>query len=382
MATMPYPDITSPVFLLDERKCRHNITRMTERARAHGCAFRPHFKTHQSRRVGTWLREAGTEAITVSSVPMAEYFAADGWKDITIAFPHNPRETARVNRLAGACRLGLLVESSAVVRQLDDELRHEVEVSIKIDAGYGRTGVRWDDRTAIDAILDAIDTAPRLRFRGTITHGGDTYHAAGPEEIRSRFETARTRLMERAEHIRQRHPDCIVSAGDTPGCALAEDFTGIDEIRPGNFVFFDVMQAELGVCNPEDIAVAAACPVVALHPGRREAVVHGGSVHLSKDALAGENGTPVYGRVVLLTENGWSAPLPDTAVVSLSQEHGIIRSTDEIIALLHEGALVGILPVHSCLTAQCMRGYLTLDGSAADHLAGTAHSLHLKGDHP
>lgn len=379
---MPYPDITSPVLLLDEQKCRRNIARMTERARAHGLQFRPHFKTHQSRRVGTWVREAGTEAITVSSVLMAEYFAADGWKDITIAFPHNPRETARVDRLAGACRLGLLVESAAVVRRLDEELHHEVDVSIKIDAGYGRTGVRWDDNTAIDMILDAIDAAPRLHFRGTITHSGDTYHAEGPDDVRHRFETARTRLMETAEYIRRRHPEAVISVGDTPGCVLAEDFTGIDEIRPGNFVFFDTMQFALGACDPEHIAVAAACPVVALHPGRREAVVHGGSVHLSKDALRGDDGTPYYGRVVLLTENGWSAPIPDTAVVSLSQEHGIIRTTDEIIALLHGGALIGILPVHSCLTAQCMRGYLTLDGAAADHLADAPHSLHLKGDRP
>ncbi len=379
---MPFPDITSPVLLLDERKCRRNIARMTERAREHGLAFRPHFKTHQSRRVGAWLRDAGTEAITVSSVLMAEYFAADGWKDITIAFPHNPRETARVDRLAGACRLGLLVESPAVARQLDEKLRNEVAVSIKIDAGYGRTGVRWDDRAAIDAILDVIDAAPRLHFRGTITHGGDTYHAAGPDDVRRRFDTARTRLIEATGHIRRRHPDAIVSVGDTPGCALAEDFTGIDEIRPGNFVFFDIMQAALGICDPEDIAVATVCPVVAMHPERREAVVHGGSVHLSKDALPGEDGSPMYGRVVLLTEDGWSAPIPDTAVVSISQEHGVIRSTDEIIALLHEGALIGILPVHSCLTAQCMRGYLTLDGTPADHLAGTAHSLHLKGDLP
>ena len=379
---MPYSDITSPVLLLDERKCRSNIARMTERARAHGAAFRPHVKTHQSRRVGDWLREAGTEAITVSSVRMAEYFAADGWKDITIAFPHNPRETERVNRLAGTCRLGLLVESPAVARQLGGALHREVDVSIKIDAGYGRTGVHWDDLAAIDAILDAVDATPHLRLRGTITHSGDTYHADGPADVRRRFETARRRLVETAGHIRRRHPGAVVSVGDTPGCALAEDFTGIDEIRPGNFVFYDVMQAELGACGTDEIAVAVACPVVALHPDRREAVVHGGSVHLSKDALPGPHGKPHFGRVVLLTEKGWSAPIPDTAVASLSQEHGIIRTTDEIIALLHEGALIGILPVHSCLTAQCMRGYLTLDGATADHLAGAPHSPHLKGDLP
>lgn len=382
MPIAAYDHITSPVLLLDERKCRRNIARMAEKARAHGLAFRPHFKTHQSRRVAAWLRDAGVRAITVSSVTMAEYFAADGWDDILVAFPFNPREAARADRLASACRLGLLVESPAVVRQLGARLRHEVDISIKIDAGYGRTGVRWDDRTAIDAILDAIDAAPQLCFRGTVTHSGDTYHAVGPDGVRDRFDAARLRLADTAAHIRARHPDMNVSVGDTPGCTLAEDFSGIDEIRPGNFVYYDVMQQRLGACAADDIAVAAACPVVAVHPERREAVIHGGSVHLSREALPGERDAATYGCVVLLTEDGWSAPLPDTAVVSLSQEHGVIRSTDEIIALLREGALVGILPNHSCLTAECMRGYLTLDGSAADHLAGAPFSLHLQGDRP
>ena len=107
---------------------------------------------------------------------------------------------------------------------------------------------------------------------------------------------------------------------------MAADFKGIDEIRPGNFVFYDLMQWQIGACELADIAVALACPVVALHPERGQIVVHGGAVHLSKEALVEGDGEVSFGRVVLLNEAGWR-PLGEGAkVVSLSQEHGIIQA--------------------------------------------------------
>jgi D-serine deaminase-like pyridoxal phosphate-dependent protein len=52
----------------------------------------------------------GVRAITVSSVQMAEYFAAAGWKDILIAFPLNWREMDAVNALAEKINLAVLVD--------------------------------------------------------------------------------------------------------------------------------------------------------------------------------------------------------------------------------------------------------------------------------
>ena len=86
-----------------------------------------------------------------------------------------------------------------------------------------------------------------------------------------------------------RYPDLLISMGDTPGCSVAEDFTGIDEIRPGNFVFYDLTQNRVGSNSIEQIAVAMACPVVAIHKDRREIIVYGGGVHFSKDRLENED---------------------------------------------------------------------------------------------
>lgn len=44
----------------------------------------------------------------------------------------------------------------------------------------------------------------------------------------------------RARYI-TKFPKIIISVGDTPGISAAKNLEGIDEVRPGNYVFFDVM---------------------------------------------------------------------------------------------------------------------------------------------
>ncbi len=43
---------------------------MAEKARINDVVFRPHFKTHQSHKIGQWFRNEGVNAITVSSIKM------------------------------------------------------------------------------------------------------------------------------------------------------------------------------------------------------------------------------------------------------------------------------------------------------------------------
>ena len=65
--------------------------------------------------------------------------------------------------------------------------------------------------------------------------------------------------------------------------------------------------------------------------------------------------------IVKLHEKGWDKPLSDTYISSLSQEHGIIQTTDENFEHFNIGETIGVIPVHSCLTANLMNHYTTLD---------------------
>ena len=85
-----------------------------------------------------------------------------------------------------------------------------------------------------------------------------------------------------------------------------------------------------------------------------------------------DDGSKNFGQVVKLDNQGWGQPLTEWSVSSLSQEHGILESaSEEAFTKIKVGDFIGILPIHSCLTADAMKGYLTLDGLPLEHLEGT-----------
>ncbi|MGD9265623.1 MAG: alanine racemase [Lysobacterales bacterium] len=350
--------IIEPTLLLDVDRCCNNIARMAERVKRGGGRFRPHFKTHQSLEVGEWFKEYGVEAITVSSVTMAEYFSPL-WKDITIAIPFNIHELGRLNGLPRDCAINLCVMDSRTVQRLEASLLRDVGVFVKVDVGYGRTGLTEDDQE-LERVVDALGRASKLALRGFLGHAGHSYYAQSTDEVRAIDAEGRAMMQRLRSRFEARFPGLETSLGDTPCCSVAEDFSGISEWRPGNFVFYDLTQYKLGSCSLNDIAVAMACPVIARHPDRL--IIHGGGVHFSKEYLAGENGKPEYGWVVEQRGDGWGAPIEGLKVTSLSQEHGIITGPAEALDRFSVGDFVRVLPVHSCMTAAAMKRYRTLDG--------------------
>lgn len=354
--------ITEPTLLLDKQKCLSNISMMAAKARANNVIFRPHFKTHQSHEVGRWFRSVGVEKITVSSVKMAEYFANDGWHDITIAFPVNVHEKDRLNRLAEKIMLNLLVVSPETVDHLGKEILNPINAFVEIDTGYHRTGVAPENAALLDAILNRIEAYPHVTFKGFLTHDGHSYKIRNDKKaILNIHQHTLAIAKSLKEKYSRRYPDVIFSLGDTPTCSVAETFNGIDEIRPGNFVFYDFTQVAIGSCTLEQIAVAMACPVVAAYPERKEVVVHGGAVHFSKDFLSLPYGN-TFGQVVRLTDGGWSTEETGMYIKSLSQEHGIIHAEKSQAENMKVGDWLAVLPIHSCLTADVMKAYKTLEG--------------------
>lgn len=335
---------------------------MTEKANQNQIIFRPHFKTHQSAEIGRWFMDSGVSNIAVSSVQMAEYFASKGWSDILIAFPVNLLEIENINNLAQKIKLHLLLESIESAKFLAKNLKFPSEIYLKIDTGYHRTGLSAEDEENIMEILSVIKSSSNLKLKGILTHAGNTYSTNDKSDILNIHKQSIQQLNKVKKRILDDFPDCLVSIGDTPGCSLATDFNGINEIRPGNFVFFDVMQYYLGSCNINQIAVAVACPVVAKHKSRNEIIIYGGAVHLSKEAIFNKKDQKIYGLVVELHNGKWNKPIPETYVSSLSQEHGLIKTTSEVFDQIKIGETIGILPIHSCLTANLMNHYTTTSG--------------------
>lgn len=353
--------LTQPTLLLDRNKCLANIERMAQKAKNANVLFRPHFKTHQSAEIGNWFRDYEVECITVSSVKMAAYFADNGWNDITIAFPANILEWAIMNELASRINLNIVVESVESILYLEKHLSHPVGTYIKTDTGYGRTGVQAEDYETMQHLLKALKNCKNLIFIGFLCHAGHTYKAQTREEILNIMEASRQQLLALKTFMANDFPLIQISYGDTPSCSVSANFEGFDEIRPGNFAFYDDMQVHIGACTPNEVAVALACPVVAKHAERLEVVIHGGAVHLSKDVLS-VSGHQHFGTVVPLIGHAWSAAQSIGYIAKVSQEHGIIQMAQQEFDKVNIGDVLAVLPVHSCLTANLMKEYLSSEG--------------------
>ncbi|WP_421986173.1 alanine racemase [Roseivirga sp.] len=361
--------ITRPTLLLDVKKMESNIDNMLAKAKQTETLLVPHFKTHQSTEIGDLFKSKGINAITVSSIAMAEYFVDAGWKDITVAFPFNQLEIQSVNKfLDQGVSLKLLITDLESVAFLSDHLTSSLDVFIEIDAGYGRSGVPAKENELISEIALNVSNSKHLNLYGLYCHPGDTYHAESTVEIERIWSDAITKLTSLKGDLNSISNYLKIRIGDTPGCSIVKDMTGVDEIGPGNFVFFDLVMNHLNVCEEDEIAVAVACPLVAKYPERNEILIHGGAVHFSKDHLFDNSQQKFFGELVILQPDGWSSIIEGAKLTSISQEHGILKVTNELMDVLNIGDIVGILPIHSCLTANLMGSYLTLEGNKIAHM--------------
>jgi D-serine deaminase-like pyridoxal phosphate-dependent protein len=356
---MELNNLTRPALLLDESKCRANIRLMAEKARSSGVKFRPHFKTHQSTEIGQWFREEGVDKITVSSLTMARHFAESGWTDITVAFPFNLREIEDFEKLSSRITLNILISDIQQAEFLTRRPGLKAGYFIKVDTGYNRSGIKWDNHDDIKRIYQTMSTNTSVRMEGFLTHAGHTYKATSSGEVINIYDDT----LLKCTSLRSLFSEpVILSAGDTPSSSLVQDFIGWDEIRPGNFVFYDLTQYFIGSCRLDQVAVTVACPVVEKNHKRHEFIIYGGGVHLSKESYTARDGRVIYGKAVLYNRNGWFPVSDGDYLRSISQEHGIISASEELFSRLEVGDLVGIIPVHSCMTADLHKQYQTLDG--------------------
>jgi D-serine deaminase-like pyridoxal phosphate-dependent protein len=361
--------IVKPTLLLDKNRVLRNIEKMAGKAKASGVRFRPHFKTHQSAEIGNWFKDFGVRAIAVSSLDMALYFAKNGWSDVTVAFLVNMLEIDKINKLAEEINLNLLVDSEEVLSALSNKLQHPAGMWIKADTGYHRTGVLWDDLDRILSLARKIKDSPNLDFKGLLTHAGHSYYAKSVDDIRKIHDETVERMTAVKNHLTASgFETCEISVGDTPTCSVVEKFDGVDEIRPGNFVFYDLMQEKLGACTEDEIAVAVACPVIGKYEDRKQVAVYGGLIHLSGTHILDDKGGKVFGFATPL-QDGTFGPINRKARVrSLSQEHGVIQANKNLLDETETGDLILVFPVHSCLTCDLHHGYRTIEGEVVPRL--------------
>jgi D-serine deaminase-like pyridoxal phosphate-dependent protein len=338
-------NVNTPSLILDLTRVKQNAKRMTDIAHRNNVRLRPHIKTHKCIEVAKIQTVGHDGAITVSTLAEARAFAKHGFNDITYAVPiEKGKFDDAIEILNSGVKLNLLTDDAETVKALD-ATGAKFDVFLKIDCGTHRVGVETDSQDAI-AIPRLLTDAKNLNFAGILTHAGHSYNVDSREAILKVAHHERDSMNELATRIgRQGIAVPSVSVGSTPTMSTIDDLTGVDEIRPGNYIFFDNFQATLGSCSFEDTALTVLAAVI--HKGNGRLVIDAGAIALSKDrGPVGIDPGCGYGRVLDMDGNETGM-----RVTGLSQEHGEISASDDAFERFKVGDRVRVLANHSCLTA-------------------------------
>lgn len=348
---MNIADLPTPALLLDAARMRRNASRMGRRARELGARLRPHVKTHKCVEVARAQTAGHFGGITVSTLAEARAFAEAGFRDITYAVPIEPGKFAPAAELARRIESFAVVTDAMTVPSLLDEAARRAgvtfDVFLEVDCGDHRCGVDPAAPESIEIALE-ITGSRRLRFAGILTHAGHSYRCHTREEVLEVARAERDVMTAMTERLHASGIDVpVVSIGSTPTITAVDHLDGIDEVRPGNYIFFDEFQTAIGSCAPEECAVSVLAAVVHRDRSRGTVVLDAGALALSKDTGARHvDPSCGFGRVVAL--DGTCLGL---RVASLSQEHAVIAVGESgLLERLQVGERLRVVTNHSCLT--------------------------------
>ncbi|EGD76863.1 hypothetical protein PTSG_08211 [Salpingoeca rosetta] len=320
---------------------------MLERAAALGVCVRPHVKTHKTIEGCTLLQTGGRRSrIVVSTLTELRYFLEHKFSDVLYAVPLGVDKIQPIVslHLNESNDFQVLVDSPELLEKLHTALRTSesrcpLPVWIKIDCGYHRAGVQ--DPEDVLALAQSIKE-PLTTLRGVYTHAGMSYGCRHPDQIQELAATERDAVVAAATLLRDNGiavPD--VGVGSTPTCSHppTSGLEGVTEMHPGNYLFYDEMQAQISSCSREDIAAFVITRVIGVYPKRNQILIDAGWTATSSQG-ADDN----FGGFI---------DHPNLKFVSMSQETSVLTSNDGSplpFENLKLGTILRIRPYHACAT--------------------------------
>jgi D-serine deaminase-like pyridoxal phosphate-dependent protein len=332
-------DLETPAVVVDLDVMERNISRMAEYCRSHNLRLRPHTKSHKIPELAKRQLDHGAHGITVAKIGEAEVMLDAGFTDMLIAYPIiGQGKGEKLADLATRAEITVSLDSVDVARAISEEAKKKdarVGILVEMDVGFHRCGVTNEDEVL--NVARAVADLPGLEFKGLMFFPG---HLQVPEKERAELRVGVNDFLSRslAKLEDAGLPVAIVSGGSTPTAREGHLFTGVNEIRPGMYIFNDRNMVSVGVASLENCALSVITTVVSTSvPGR--AIVDAGSKTLSSDTHQVTDGR---GFGMVKTD-------PDAEVERLSEEHGnlnIARSTHAY----RVGERLEIIPNHVCTT--------------------------------
>ena len=331
-------ELDTPALVVDLDIMQRNLCRVAEYCKSNDLRLRPHTKTHKSPLVGRRQLDSGAVGLTVAKVGEAEVMLGSDTPDLLVAYPVIGRSKLdRLMEVARRTRVTVALDSLFAAHQLSDAARAaqaEVGVLAEVDVGLGRVGVSPGEELL--ALAQGIQRLPHLRFEGI------TFY---PGHIKDNDETGREQLARLSELVRSMLDDFrradipvkVVSGGSTPALFHSHEVRGLNEIRPGTYVYNDLNTIRSGACALADCAASILVTVVSTaRPG--QIIVDGGSKTFSSDRLANSSEV-TFGHVV---------EAPECSFQKMNEEHGYVDIT-RARRDFGIGDRLHIIPNHICV---------------------------------
>lgn len=337
---MELDEIQTPAIVADLAMMEHNMRKYQNYADQGGCALRPHIKTHKIPRLARMQLDFGAKGITCAKLGEAEVMADSGIGDIFMAYPViGPDKIRRFLDLSQTIRMICSVDSVEGASALAAAARERgitAEVRMEVDIGARRTGVvmpRAVEMAKRIAGMPGLELSGIFGYKAMVLEGGPTLDpaAAGREEGELLGETAQ-RIREAGIPLRD------VSAGSTPTAPYAAMAEGVNEIRPGTYIFQDAQRIVQGAASPEECCGVMKVTVVST-PEKDRAVIDAGT-----KALAGDS--KLHAAPMFLSSYGQILGRPDLRIDRMNEEHGMIVCDGE--TGLHVGQALYVIPNHIC----------------------------------
>ena len=339
MANLNALDIDTPALLIDLDVLEKNLEFMQSKADEFKVSLRPHIKAHKIPELAQLQIRLGACGVTASKVSEAEVMAEAGIRDIFIANQVvTELKLKRLAALAKRAKVSVGIDSregAELLSRVFSSQKETIDYLIEINSGLNRCGV-MPGNPAVD-LYKAIGQFSGIRFKGIFTHAGQAYGKQNLEEVKvvSRHESAC--MVETAEQFETQgiHPE-VVSVGSTPTMRVWKGYEGINEIRPGNYIFLDAIQTALGVAELKECALTILATVTS-RPKADRAVIDAGSKVFALDK--GAHGTE-------LIKGFGVVPGMKVTIERLSEEHGILSIKPK--ESLDIGERIRIIPNHAC----------------------------------
>jgi D-serine deaminase-like pyridoxal phosphate-dependent protein len=351
---MRVSDLDTPALLIDLDIMERNLTRLANYAREHDLRVRPHTKTHKIPALGRKQLDLGAAGLTVAKVGEAEVMLEAQPQELLVAYPViGRRKLERLMQIAPKTKVTVALDSVFAARQLSDaarEVQREIAVLAEIDMGLGRVGVPPGDAVEL---AHGIQRLPWLRFEGIAFYPGHIKQL--DEEGEKALETLGNVLSDVLRDLRQAGLHAkVVSGGSTPTMWQSHRIPGLNEIRPGTYIFNDRNTVLSEACALEDCAASIMTTIVSTAK-KGQVIIDGGSKTFSSDR-PGAGAEVSFGHVV---------EAPEAVFTKMNEEHGFV-DVRRVNREFSVGDRIRLIPNHVCVAMNLHENVYGIRGDAVE----------------